>query len=100
MTNHPRFERVHGSVHHSHWRYHCDRLAHAVLYFMACANFRRGGFRRVPYNISGNHIRSAAVGASQPETLGLKRGLLRLLIAILASPQGEHGGWEGGARGL
>jgi hypothetical protein len=30
----------------------------------------------------------------------LKRGLLRLLIAILASPKGEHGGWEGGARGL
>ena len=26
--------------------------------------------------------------------------MLKLLIAILSSPKGDQGGWEGGARGL
>jgi hypothetical protein len=30
----------------------------------------------------------------------LLRRLLRALIAILSSPKGNQGGWEGGARGL
>ena len=30
----------------------------------------------------------------------LLRRLLRALVAIFSSPKGDHGGWEGGARGL
>jgi len=26
--------------------------------------------------------------------------LVRVVVAILSSPKGDHGGWEGGARGL
>jgi hypothetical protein len=41
--------------------------------------------------------------ATQPDTVqkkGLLARLLRLLATILASPKGDQGGWEGGARGL
>ena len=100
MTDHQRFQRLQGNVGDAHWRYHCGRLVDALLYSMDCSTFRRGGFRRAPDKIDGKQIRRAAVGASQPEKLGFMRRLLRLLVAILASPKGEYGGWEGGARGL
>ncbi len=100
MTDHPRFESVQSSVDDAHLRYHGGRLVHALLYLMDCSIFRRGGFGHAPHKINGKHIRRAAVGATQREKLGFMRGLLRLLVAVLASPKGEHGGWEGGARGL
>jgi hypothetical protein len=99
MTDHSRFERVQDSVDDAHLRYHYGRLVHA-LHSMDCSIFRRGCFRRAPHKINGKHIHRAAVGATQREKLGFMRGLLRLLVAVLASPKGEHGGWEGGARGL
>ena len=99
MTDHPRFEREQGSVDDAHLRYHVGRLVHALLYLMDCSIFRRGVFRHA-HKINGKHIRRAAVGAAQREKLSFMRGLSRLLIAVLASPKGEHGGWEGGARGL
>lgn len=46
------------------------------------------------------------VGARQlePGSAPAKAGLLRRLVAflakVLASPKGDQGGWEGGARGL
>jgi hypothetical protein len=37
----------------------------------------------------------------QPQTkLRLVRMLVRFVVAILSSPKGDQGGWEGGARGL
>jgi hypothetical protein len=30
----------------------------------------------------------------------LLRRLLRTLVALISSPKGDQGGWEGGARGL
>jgi hypothetical protein len=41
--------------------------------------------------------------ASQPDAVskkGLLARLLRFLATVLASPKGDQGGWEGGARGL
>ena len=45
------------------------------------------------------HIRSEDF--VQPQTkLRLVRMLVRVVVAILSSPKGDQGGWEGGARGL
>jgi hypothetical protein len=38
--------------------------------------------------------------ALKPKKVGLMRRFLRLLVQILSSPNGDQGGWEGGARGL
>jgi len=35
-----------------------------------------------------------------PSKSSLIRRLLRVLVAMLSSPKGDQGGWEGGARGL
>jgi len=46
------------------------------------------------------------VGAQQlepsgaPAKAGLVRRMLTFLAKVLASPKGNQGGWEGGARGL
>ena len=46
------------------------------------------------------------VGAQQlepsgaPAKAGLVRRMLTFLAMVLASPKGNQGGWEGGARGL
>jgi hypothetical protein len=38
---------------------------------------------------------------STPETQSsFLAAMLRVLLAILSSPKGDQGGWEGGARGL
>jgi hypothetical protein len=38
--------------------------------------------------------------SSAPARVGLLRRLLAFLARLLASPKGDQGGWEGGARGL
>jgi len=45
------------------------------------------------------HIRSNDFVQPQAK-LRLFRMLWRIIVAILSSPKGDHGGWEGGARGL
>jgi hypothetical protein len=35
-----------------------------------------------------------------PAKAGILRRLLAFLAKVLASPKGDQGGWEGGARGL
>jgi hypothetical protein len=35
-----------------------------------------------------------------PAKVGILRRILAFLAKVLASPKGDHGGWEGGARGL
>jgi len=35
-----------------------------------------------------------------PARAGILRRLLAFLAKVLASPKGDQGGWEGGARGL
>jgi len=45
------------------------------------------------------HIRSNDF--DQPQTKPrLFRMLGRIIVAIFSSPKGDHGGWDGGARGL
>jgi hypothetical protein len=100
MTDHPRFERVQGRLDDAHLHYHGGRFVHALLYLVDCTTVRGGGFRHAPHKIDGKHIRRAAFGATQREKLGFVRGLLRFLATVLSAPKGDHGGWEGGARGL
>ena len=38
--------------------------------------------------------------AGPKRTADRLRALLRALVAMLSSPKGDQGGWEGGARGL
>jgi hypothetical protein len=35
-----------------------------------------------------------------PAKAGILRRILAFLVKVLASPKGDQGGWEGGARGL
>src|SRR5262249_40877582 len=44
-------------------------------------------------------IRSQDFTAEQERTSGPLRALLRALVAMFASPKGDQGGWEVGARG-
>ena len=37
---------------------------------------------------------------SAPAKAGLLRRMMAFLAKVLASPKGDQGGWEGGARGL
>jgi hypothetical protein len=38
--------------------------------------------------------------SSAPAKAGLLRRIMAFLAKVLASPKGDQGGWEGGARGL
>jgi hypothetical protein len=44
-------------------------------------------------------VRTQDFTEPQPKPSLLRR-LLRALVAIISSPKGDQGGWEGGARGL
>jgi len=46
------------------------------------------------------HIEVRELEQSAAAKPGLLRRLLAFLAKVLASPKGDHGGWEGGARGL
>jgi hypothetical protein len=90
MTDHPRFERGRGSFEDPHLYYHGGRLVHALFYLIDGTAVRR--------------VRSAVSDLRKPEKPNLVRRLLRqflrFLVAVLSAPKGDHGGWEGGARGL
>jgi len=38
--------------------------------------------------------------SGEPAKPGILRQILAFLARVLSSPKGDHGGWEGGARGL
>jgi hypothetical protein len=38
--------------------------------------------------------------SAEPAKPGILRRILAFLARVLSSPRGDHGGWEGGARGL
>ena len=38
--------------------------------------------------------------SAEPAKLGLLRRILAFLASVLSSPKGDQGGWEGGARGF
>jgi hypothetical protein len=45
-------------------------------------------------------VRGANVLSNSQTQPSFLSAILRVLIAILSSPKGDQGGWEGGARGL
>jgi hypothetical protein len=46
------------------------------------------------------HVRRANALSDTQDHSSLLAAMLKVLVAILSSPQGDQGGWEGGARGL
>jgi hypothetical protein len=48
-------------------------------------------------NIQVRGAHTLSTPQAQPSFLA---AMLRVLLAILSSPKGDQGGWEGGARGL
>ena len=46
------------------------------------------------------HVEVRAETSPAPAKAGILRRILAFLATVLASPKGDQGGWEGGARGL
>jgi hypothetical protein len=46
------------------------------------------------------HVEVRSELSPAPPKAGILRRILALLATVLASPKGDQGGWEGGARGL
>jgi hypothetical protein len=76
----------------------CARWHRAARYELECLRLGEGADAGVVMNMQWDRFQS--VGRPHEKKTSFLRRIGRFFIALLSSPRGDQGGWEGGARGL